>query len=318
MEATMTDPPGPADKIDAQAISWVIRAGDSDFDDWDAFERWLAESPANAAAYHAAATAEAEIVETLAAGGRQPAEAPAPRPAWHRAGWVGGALAASLLLVFGVASWRPAAPSRIFETGPGQHRAIALADGSRIALNGNTRLTMTAHDERAIELERGEALFTVHHDSARPFSVTVAGATISDVGTVFNVVRDQGATRVSVAEGVVVWNPTREAVRLGAGKRLRAEDDSQTLELAQVDVAAVGGWARGWLSYDGTPLGTVAADVSRALGVKVAVTPMVASRPVRGVLRLDGGANVVMPRLGALLGVRARFDGHVWRLSSPP
>jgi len=314
----MTDPPDPAEDVDAQAISWVIRAADPDFDDWEGLERWLAASPAHVAAYHAAATAETDMVEMLAAGGREPAAAPMPRPAWHRAGWIGGALAASLLLVFGVASWHPAGAPRIFETGPGRHRAIALADGSRIALNGDTRLTMSAGDERAIQLERGEALFTVRHDAARPFSVTVAGATISDVGTVFNVVRDQGATRVSVAEGVVLWNPTREAVRLGAGQRLRAEDGSPTLELAPVDVAAVGGWARGWLSYDGTPLRTVAADVSRALGVEVTVSPMAAGRPVRGVLRLDGGANVVMPRLGTLLGVRARFDGTAWRLSSPP
>ena len=314
----MTDPPDIPEDVDAQAIAWVIRVGDPDFDEWKAFEAWLAESPAHATAYHAVATGEAEMVEALAADGPRPSVAPVPRPAWRRASWAGGALAASLVLMIGVASWQSSPESRVFETGPGRHSAIALADGSRITLNGNTRLTMRGDDERAIQLDRGEALFSVHHDAVRPFSVTVAGATITDVGTIFNVVRETRATRVSVAEGAVIWNPTSEAVHVGPGQYLRAQDGSATLELARVEIGGVGGWTRGRLSYDGAPLETVAADVSRALGVAVTVAPGAARRPVRGVLRLDGGADSVVPRLGTLLGVRVKHEGGAWRLSPPP
>lgn len=314
----MTDPPDIPEDVDAQAISWVIRVGDPDFDDWGTFEAWLAESPAHATAYHAVAAAQAEMAEALAAGAPRPKLAPAPRRAWRRASWAGGALAASLALMIGVASWQSSPESRVFETGPGRQSAIALTDGSRITLNGNTRLTMSAGDERAIQLDRGEALFSVHHDAARPFSVTVAGATITDVGTIFNVVREKSATRVTVAEGAVIWNPAREAVHVGPGQYLRAQDGSTSLELARVETDAIGGWTRGRLSYDGVPLETVAADVSRALGVEVTVAPGAARRPVRGMLRLDGGADSVVPRLGALLGVRVKHEGGTWRLSPPP
>src|SRR5262245_9225652 len=122
----MTDPPDIPHDVDAQAISWVVRVGDPDFDDWETFEAWLAESPAHATAYHSAAAAEAEWVAALAASALRPAEAPAPRPvpAWRRRSWVGAALAASLMLMFGVTSWPSSAPPRVFETGPGRSSAI--------------------------------------------------------------------------------------------------------------------------------------------------------------------------------------------------
>jgi transmembrane sensor len=313
----MNDPPDSSDDLSAQAIAWLVRVGDPDFAEWEAFEQWLAASPAHAAHYHAAAKAEAEMVAQLAATPRPQTEQPL-RGRWRPAGWLGGALAASLLVAIGFSAFYPMGAPRVFETGRGDRRSIILADGSRIALNGGTRLTLDVRDGRAIELERGEALFTVRHDADHPFSVTVAGATIADVGTVFDVVREDRATHVSVAEGAVVWNPAREAVRVDAGRRLRAEDGGATIELAQVDTAAVGGWTRGRLSYDGAPLSAVAADVSRALGVRVSVAPSVAGLPVRGVVHLEGGAKVVVPRLAALFGVRAKPEGNAWRLSPPP
>jgi transmembrane sensor len=315
----MTDSPIPLHEIDAQAVLWVVRVGDAAFADWEEFEQWLATDPVHAAAYHRAATDEAVMIDRLMA-----ARAIAPAPVKLRARmrsrlapWLGGALAASLVLAVGFAVMRPAAPPAVYETAPGGHREVILTDGSHIALNGGTRLTVAAKDPRAIRLERGEALFTVHHDPSRPFSVAVANAAIVDVGTVFNVVREARETRVAVAEGAVVWNPKREAVRLEAGQQLRARDGDPTLTQGPVDVSAVGGWTRGQLSYDGAPLVTVAADVSRALGVTVTVSPTTAQHRVYGVVRLDGGADMVLPRLGALLGVRAHREGAVWSLSSP-
>jgi len=313
----MTNSPIPADEIEAQAVAWAVRVGDPAFADWDGFGQWLATSPTHADAYHAAAAAAAEMVDLLATATPRAVVAAPVRPRWRPAPWLGGALAAALLLVVGYGAFRPAEPI-LYQTAPGQHRDVALADGTRIALNGGTRLTVAANDPRAIRLERGEALFTVRHDPTHPFSVTVGDATIADVGTVFDVVREQTTTQVAVVEGIVLWDPAGGAVRLDAGRRLRATDGGATLELASADRQAIGGWTRGQLSYDGAPLGEVAADLSRALGVVVTVSPGAAARPVRGVVRLDGGAGAVMPRLAALLGIGVRHDGGGWRLSSTP
>jgi len=318
----MTDTPRPDDDLQAQAVLWVVRVGDPDFIDWEAFEVWLGADPAHAEAYHAAADAERAMVERLAA---VPAAAPAPmraapvdRRTWRRsAPWVGGALAASLVLVASFGMLRPGGAPILYQTGPGGHRDVALADGSRIALNGDTKLTVAAQDPRTIRLERGEALFTVRHDAAHPFSVGVGDATIADVGTVFDVVREPAATRVAVAQGAVLWNAAKDAVHLDAGQGLHAEDSGAVRQIA-LNAATVGEWSTGQLSYEGVPLSIVAGDIARTLGVTVNVAPNVAAIPVRGILRLKGGAETVLPRLAALLGLRVQHQGSAWRLTASP
>ena len=318
----MTDTPRAYDDLQAEAVLWVVRVGDPDFLDWEAFETWLGADPAHAGAYHAAASAEQTMVDRLAAAPSvAPASmraAPADRRTWRRsAPWIGGALAASLVLVASFGMLRPAGAPIVYQTGPGGHRNIALADGSRIALNGDTRLTVAARDPRTIRLEQGEALFTVRHDAAHPFSVTVGDATIADVGTVFDVVREPAATRVAVAQGAVLWNPAQDAVHLDAGQGLRVEDGGAVRQIA-LKAATVGEWSTGQLSYEGVPLSIVAGDIARTLGVTVNVAPNVAAIPVRGILRLKGGAETVLPRLAALLGLDVQHEGSAWRLTASP
>jgi hypothetical protein len=60
---------------------------------------------------------------------------------------------------------------------------------------------------RAVEHTKGEALFKVAKDPARPFKVRAGDATIIAVGTEFNVERDSDRAVVSVTEGRVVVKP---------------------------------------------------------------------------------------------------------------
>ena len=91
-----------------------------------------------------------------------------------------------------------------YETAVSEQRDVLLADGSRITLNTDTALTVRyAATSRRVELARGEAIFAVKHDVARPFEV-VAGQTVTRaLGTEFNVDRRSDRIRVSVIEGVV-------------------------------------------------------------------------------------------------------------------
>lgn len=65
---------------------------------------------------------------------------------------------------------------------------VVLPDGSRVRLNGGTRIVYPAlfGDERRVEVD-GEAYFEVEHDARRPF-VVVTGQVVSTVlGTTFKV-----------------------------------------------------------------------------------------------------------------------------------
>ena len=163
---------------------------------------------------------------------------------------------------------------------------VTLAGGSTVELNGGTRLTLDRDNPRFAELHQGEAVFAVVHDDKRPFRVMVDGAELVDLGTRFTVLREAGVTEVAVSEGVVMYNPDKEAIRLPAGKMLRAADGEAEIAVAEVEPQAVGAWVEGRLVYSNEPLSAVAADLSRSLGIKVSADRSVAARPVTAVIQL--------------------------------
>ena len=91
-----------------------------------------------------------------------------------------------------------------YETRIGEQRDVLLSDGSRVTLNTNTALSVHySKGRRFLVLERGEALFSVAHNTARPFDVAAAGTLTRAVGTEFNVDMRNTKVTVSVLEGVV-------------------------------------------------------------------------------------------------------------------
>lgn len=309
--------------METAALDWVIRLRDPGFDGWEEFEAWLAADPAHAEAYHRLALADADMAELLA-GEPVPAPAAAPadlppnvvpirRPAIARRAWLGGAIAASIAALVGVGMIDRQPSLYRIETAPGRQRTITLDDGSRIALNGGTRIELDRKDPRHATLERGEAMFEVVHDDKAPFRVLVGGATLVDVGTKFNVVREGPVTAVQVSEGAVVYNPDSDAVRLDAGRRLRAVDGDPQIELAAVAPSAVAGWREGRLIYDGQTMADVAADLSRWSGEPVRADPRIAGQRFRGVLSLGKDDDVA--GLASLLDVDVRRSGREWILS---
>jgi transmembrane sensor len=299
-----------------QAIGWTVRLREGSAEEWRAFTDWLEADPDHLAAYD-------EVQRTDAALGQiaprpRPVIAgqpPAHLPVRSRRGWlVGGGLAAAMAgAITTMLVQAPAAYA--LETKPGETRSVQLADGSRIDLNGGSRLVLDRKNERRATLERGEALFTVVHDEARPFEVRVGDDVLQDIGTVFGVVHEGGATEVAVSEGAVLYNPDGEAVRIDPGRKLSDAGGDQVV-LAQVDPATVGGWRDRRLSYSGAPLSRVAADLGRSLGVRVAVDPALEGRRFTGLVQLDGRPELVFERLSALLGVRAVRSGGGWTLTS--
>ena len=302
---------------DEQALGWVIRLADPGFEDWNAFEAWLAADPAHAGVYQAMAAADADAAALLKAA-PAPALAPpgATRPLSRRR-WIGGAVAASLALFVGYAVLPTGSAPYTVETAAGARRTVTLADGSRIDLNGGTRVTLDRKQPRFAVLDHGEAAFTVVHDDARPFRVQVGAATLLDVGTVFNVTRDGGVTTVAVAEGAVIYNPDAEAVNLSAGRTLRASDDDSRLVVGEMEAGTIAVWREGRLVYDGAPLEQVAADLSRNLGLTVSAAPEIAARPFRGVIVFGRDQDRLMAGLGPLLGVHVERRAAGWLLAPP-
>ncbi|HEX7871321.1 MAG TPA: FecR domain-containing protein [Sphingobium sp.] len=299
--------------IETAALEWIVRQRDPDFDDWDGFTAWLEADASHADAYQAMAVADEDMAPLVQAALPVPANdegAPAHK---GRRTWIGGAIAAALVAAIGIGVMLPRADPWQVETRPGERREIALADGSRIILNGGTRILLDRDAPRTAVLVEGEALFVVRHDESDPFEVQAGSAHLVDVGTAFNVLRTAATLDVAVSEGAVVYNPRGEAARIDAGRRLHLVEGDGRFVLSSIDTGAVAGWREGRLVYDGQPLATVASDLARYYGVPIKVAPAIGQRVFRGVLTLPPKGAIAT--LAPVLDVDMRTSGNGWIVS---
>jgi len=296
--------------VDEQALAWVVRVRDRDFDDWEAFEAWLATAPGHAGAYHRLAIADQDLSDIL------PVEAPAPLPerrfgrrwAWSAVAAVGVAMLAGLVTV----RTSIETPQHYqVATRAGERRTVTLEGGTTILLNGGSAVMLDRKDSRFAELKQGEALFTVRHDTAHPFAVQVGGDRLVDVGTRFDVVRTANEMRVAVAEGAVVYNPAADKLALGQGDMLRVA--AGVAVRGKVAPEQVGGWREGRFVYSGEPLSRVAEDLSRYAGARVEVSPDLAGQPFRGVIFVADPSR--LEELGPLFRAHVQRRGSGWLIS---
>lgn len=297
-----------------QAIAWAAATRDPDFADWDGFTDWLEADPVHARAYDEVQFAIAEADAVLAALPEpelEPAAANDNLPGWlaGRRAWLGGAVAAALVLALTSVLWFVPGSGTIYTTAPGETRTIALGDGSMVDLAGGSRLAVDG--ARAARLEAGQALFTIRHDDAKPFVLDAGGTRLVDVGTVFDVRLAGETLDVAVSEGAVVVAPQAQAIRLDAG--MRAVREGGRYRVGPVDPDGVGEWRRGRISFDDASLAEIAADLTRATGVTFTAA--------QGDTRLSGSIAVEPVRadpraLEALLGVSVRAEGKAWIIAA--
>lgn len=300
--------------IERDALDWLVRVNDPDFDQWTAWEAWLAADARHAETYWRLAEAEGDVVEALKTA---PARtAPTLRPALGFVFPRRAAIAAAAgVLALGVAwiGWSARPQPWLVETAPGEQRTITLADGSQVMLDGATRLAMDRRKPRAVSLEAGRALFEVEHDDAHPFRVTVGDTTLTDLGTTFDVTRLQDGARVSVSEGIVQVDAGAARAVLNPGDTVVSSP--RGLERGVIAPEDVDGWREGRLSWNAERMAVVAQDLSRALNRPISVAPSLADRRFSGSLTTPAASPAVQKsRLELLLGVNITETDEGWRL----
>jgi len=302
------------DQIREQAAAWAVRTGDPAFEDWDAFTAWLAADAAHARAYDEVMAAVLDAAEALPSA---PQAENDDEPAFGapRRRWLGGAVAAALVLAVGLGVWQARPGTYAVETAPGETRLVELEGGDRIELAGASRIVLDRRDPRRASLEQGQALFKIDHDPDAPFTLAVGEDTLVDVGTIFDVKHTPDGMALAVSEGAVVFNPARQNVRVSPGQRLTSAAGSDRYRLSDVPAGEVGEWREGRLTLQDARLADVAADLSRMTGIEFTVAAGSADRRVSGSLMTDPLRRD--PRaLGPLLGVAVRHDGEAWEIGA--
>ena len=181
------------------------------------------------------------------------------------------------------------APTLAYATRTGEQRSLTLDDGSIIHLNTESDVRIRYDDqERGIDLFRGEALFEVARDPARPFRVRAGDTVAEALGTTFNVYRRDAETTVAVIEGKVaiqrlgetaaaaqsdpvVGQPRPRRVTLTGGELARVREDQAVLTAPIESVEAVTSWRARQLRFSNTPLSEIAAQFNRYNRVKLRI-----------------------------------------------
>jgi transmembrane sensor len=324
---TMNEATHMAAKAQSQAAAdWVARLGGEPGEaDWLAFEAWLDAAPVHRAAYDKALALSLEIERGRAALATALADKDAARP--DRASprrsrtpalWWSGAMmsVAAVAVTFAVLhpEQKPLQPD-VYATAKGERRDIVLSDGTKIALNTASSVTVSMQPQRReITLAQGEAAFTVTHDANRPFVVHVGDRVLTDLGTDFEVLRQNGTITVTVREGLVGVQRAGDGQRdlkLGPGMRLDHREGSPDSMVLVANTDEAFAWRAGRLIYRDRPLSEVAADLDRYGQDQVRVQGPAAGLRFSGVLTIDNQPAMVQ-RLTDLLPVSSsRKDGVI-------
>ena len=180
-----------------------------------------------------------------------------------------GAVAAVAAVVVGVTMW--SARPLSYETGLGERRIVVLADGSKVTLDTESRITVRLTGRRrAVELASGQAFFDVEGDPARPFVVRAGATDVTALGTRFDVRRAGGGAQVTLVEGKVdVVDRGQATPRWSLAPGQQIVTASPRPAVRSVDAASETSWTVGRLIFAGDTVEAAVAEVNRYTASKV-------------------------------------------------
>jgi len=332
--------------VEQTARDWLLAlsSGEASETDMAQFAAWRDADPRHRAAFEDIRRLWRDLeplkdvfsVAPVASIGRPPAgggvglgrNGPARRQARSRRFALALSLVASLALVvgataggFGIGGEKAAD----YRTVAGEQRSVTLPDGSTVHLNTDTAVAVTLQDaRRTVSLLRGEALFDVAPDRARPFTVEAPGGSATATGTAFSVRRTGDSVIVTVTEGSVrVAAPADAKDRGGAavrptgtaslkpGDQVSFRTDMPLDPVRSIDISTATAWRRGLIAVDAQPLSRAVAEIARYRSGAILLLAEDAGRePVTARIPLDaidGGLRAIAAANG--LSVTSITDG---------
>jgi len=280
--------------LDDEAIERVIQLGSSPTGQrLAAMEAWCGRSPAHAEAVRRARRLLEDIGRTESAqehaAWSRVLTAPRRTPQiTRRRLLLGGASAAGLAAVGGLGSsgllfGPPAGLLADQSTAIGQHRRVALPDGSWGWLNTASALSLAyAQGRRRVNVDAGEVLFEVVEDVSRVFEAGWADGYARTEGGRFLLRRESGHGVLAALSGTVALRCPAGDLQLQAGQRVAfSREVLGAVEAADVD--ALTAWTRNKLIFNRQPVAAIASELQRYSRARIVVI----GQPLRA-LQLSG------------------------------
>jgi transmembrane sensor len=253
------------------------------------------------------------------------------------------AMAASVILAILVGTAMvlrpvPEAPPAAFATLVGEQRRVALEDGSSVMLNTASEISVKyTNGQRNLTLLKGQATFEVAKDAMRPFVVRVGEGTVTALGTVFDVYKQEDRVTVTLIEGRVAVLPKADssgdagsvlvnapeaaagagtaaagpaaAIVLTAGQQVSYAEGHAMPTRVAADVKRALAWREKKMDFQDTLLPEAIAEANRYSNVKIELhAPGLENERMSGVFETDGK--------GFVEGVQAYFGLHAEHVGS--
>jgi transmembrane sensor len=191
----------------------------------------------------------------------------------------------------------------------GESKAVVLEDGTRVLLDADSDIVakLGAYARR-VSLVRGEALFTVTHDTSHPFEIEIGPGRVVDLGTRIDVEKLPDAVHITVLEGRVGIKTRHGEVVLGPGRGGGYDATGALLPVREVDAAAA---LRpdGERHFDSEPLTAIVARLERYHPVTfVFADPQLQELRLSGTFRL-ADLPLFLRTLSAALPIEAHWIG---------
>ena len=347
-----------------EACAWIaqLESGNLTKADAEAFREWLQRSPQHAAQVRALAKLSADLnvltgmAEPLRAAANHYEEVMPGQRHRNRSFSIftaGAGVAVGVLIVALVILSQNLDSSLNYEaaliTATGEHRDYVLPDGSTIALNTASQISVRYSDEeRFVQLIRGEAIFEVASNVDRPFVVRANNTIVEAIGTAFLVRFESELFEVAVTEGSVkvtdLMNITADApdeagtpvpavrthsvatepIVLAAGQALSLPVGGSVAmpefavveEISERQLQRKMAWQEGLLDFSDSPLEEVIREVSRHTTLNIEIEdPALRELMFGGVFR-TGDTEPLFQALEITYNIQADYiDDEAVRLS---
>lgn len=161
----------------------------------------------------------------------------------------------------------------ILSTPRGGQYCLVLSDGTKVWLNANSSIRFPATfngDTRSVSI-KGEVYFEVAKNKAKPFLVTAKEATITVLGTHFNIMayEDESVMTTTLLEGSVKVSKGDKFRILKPGIQALIPDDDATMKTEAVDVDEEMAWKNGWFNFNSWDIQRIMRQISRWYDIDV-------------------------------------------------
>jgi transmembrane sensor len=241
-------------------------------------------------------------------------------PSWfgHRSNrfWL---VAASITALVGCGwAFREPIQYKSYQTAYGQTTDVYLEDGSRVALNSNSKLKVPRlgfwGDVREVALE-GEAEFSVSHtiDHKRFVVRTSKEFQVEVLGTTFSVFARPRGTKVALKSGSVridySQNNQRREVMMEPGDLAFLDHQGAVQLERKQDVKTFAPWTEQRYVFNGTPVKEILAMIEENFGQKVSLSDSnIAQRSITGNFKTKN-AEELLKTISEVLDLRVEQNG---------